>query len=56
MYKVHQKCSSAAKHLKNGLVLNQIRNSSKFNFIHKPVKKLMVANRGTIFENNCQNN
>jgi hypothetical protein len=46
MYKINKSYPRAANHLKNGLGYNQIKNSSNFNFIHKPVKKLMVANRG----------
>lgn len=46
MYTVNKSYTGAVKHLKRGFNFNQIKNSSNFNFIHKPIKKLMVANRG----------
>lgn len=43
MYRINKSCRSAAKCFKKGI---QKRNASDFRFIHKPIKKLMVANRG----------
>jgi hypothetical protein len=50
MYRVHRKCFNAIQYIKNGTLVNQSQqcNASSYKIRHRPIKKVMSANRGEI--------
>jgi hypothetical protein len=50
MYKINRKCFNAMQYIKNGAFVKQSqqKHSSSYRIRHRPIKKVMAANRGEI--------